>query len=232
MKPVFRWNSLVILWMLPSISALAQLTNQHIYDTVPNVPHHYLKMVDKFRSEPIVTGRIIFLGNSITEGGDWASLTGNPSVINRGISGDNTYGILQRLDDVTKRKPSKVFILIGINDISIDIPPPVIADNYRRIIDRILNESPATQIFVQTLLPLDPGFKGFPQHFDKPEKVTALNVLLKKLALDKEVNCIDLFSVFLDRRGRLDNRYTYDGLHLNAAGYQHWAAHLKKQNLL
>jgi len=59
------------------------------------------------------------------------------TVINRGIGGDITFDVLQRLDDVIKRKPSKLFILIGINDIGKDIPDAVIADNYRKIITRV-----------------------------------------------------------------------------------------------
>lgn len=61
---------------------------------------------------------IIFLGNSITNGGEWAELIGNPHVKNRGISGDRTDGILDRLHVITKGKPAKIFLLIGINDLS------------------------------------------------------------------------------------------------------------------
>ena len=61
---------------------------------------------------------IIFLGNSITNGGEWAELLGNPHVKNRGISGDRTDGVLDRLHVITKGKPAKIFLLIGINDLS------------------------------------------------------------------------------------------------------------------
>ena len=88
--------------------------------------------MEKFKSEPMVTGKIVFLGNSITEMGDWKKLTGDSTVINRGIGGDITFGILQRLDEVLNRKPSKIFLLIGINDIGKDIPPAVIADNIKK----------------------------------------------------------------------------------------------------
>ena len=47
------------------------ITNQRVFDTDPNMPTHYEQRVRQFESEPVVTGRVIFLGNSITEGGRW-----------------------------------------------------------------------------------------------------------------------------------------------------------------
>lgn len=61
---------------------------------------------------------IIFLGNSITNGGEWAELLGNPHVKNRGISGDRADTMLDRLHVITKGKPAKIFLLIGINDLA------------------------------------------------------------------------------------------------------------------
>lgn len=61
---------------------------------------------------------IIFLGNSITNGGEWAELLDNPHVKNRGISGDRADTMLDRLHVITKGKPAKIFLLIGINDLA------------------------------------------------------------------------------------------------------------------
>lgn len=57
---------------------------------------------------------IIFLGNSITNGGEWSELLNNKHVKNRGISGDICMGVYDRLDAVLKGKPAKIFLLIGI----------------------------------------------------------------------------------------------------------------------
>ena len=57
---------------------------------------------------------IIFLGNSITNGGEWTELLGNPHAKNRGISGDRTDGVLDRLHVITKGKPAKIFLLIAL----------------------------------------------------------------------------------------------------------------------
>jgi len=69
--------------------------------------------------------------------GNWKKVTGDSTVINRDIGGDNTYGVLKRLKDITDRQPSKVFLLIGINDIGKDIPDAVIAANDLRIVKEI-----------------------------------------------------------------------------------------------
>ncbi len=67
----------------------------------PFIPEHTPQRIAQFNKEPIVTGKVMFLGNSITEMGDWKKVLHDSTVINRGIAGDVTYGILKRLKDVT-----------------------------------------------------------------------------------------------------------------------------------
>src|SRR6478736_1622024 len=93
-------------------------------------PGNYAQRVANFRSYPNSEKDIIFLGNSITDYTDWNELLQLPEARNRGISGDITFGILERLDEVTEGKPAKIFILIGINDIARNIPDSVILNNY------------------------------------------------------------------------------------------------------
>lgn len=78
----------------------------------------YYQRATLFETLPTSKSDIIFLGNSITNGGEWAELLGNPHAKNRGISGDTTQGVLDRLSTITKGKPSKIFLLIGTNDLS------------------------------------------------------------------------------------------------------------------
>src|SRR5215469_2048183 len=111
----FQRSALVICILLPLIShTQTNVTNQKLFDTIGFVPEYYPQRVAIFEKEPVVTGRIIFLGNSITQFGDWKKLLNDSTVINRGIGGDITFGVLKRLDDVIKRQPSKLFLLIGI----------------------------------------------------------------------------------------------------------------------
>ena len=211
----------------------AQLpTNQRLYDTVTGLPDVFRSRVAKFEAEPVVTGRVIFLGNSITQGGDWAKLTGDSTAVNRGIGGDILFGLRSRLADVTRRQPSKLFILIGINDISKDIPDAVIAAQYRALIDSVKSHSPATKIFVQSILPLNPTVKNFPQHYDKQPRVVAVNRLIRRMARETGATYIDLWPIFVDRNNRLDASLTGDGLHLNQQGYERWVRFLQRRRFL
>jgi lysophospholipase L1-like esterase len=195
-------------------------------------PTNFALKVDLFRSYPDAAKDIIFLGNSITAGVDWMELLGKTHVRNRGISGDITFGVLERLHEVTEGKPAKVFILIGINDISRNIPDSVIIDNYRKMIRRIKQESPRTKIYFQTLLPVNNTFTQFKNHYNKDQHILYVNEELKKLAAKEKITLIDLYPHFLDNDKKLDKKYTIDGLHLNTEGYKVWAAILKNGNYL
>ncbi|MFM8911788.1 MAG: GDSL-type esterase/lipase family protein, partial [Flammeovirgaceae bacterium] len=153
------------------------------YDTLPNLPEHYVKRVAMFKKQPIVTEKIMMVGNSITEGGDWKKLLNDSTIINRGISGDVTFGVLNRLDDIIRRKPAKVFLLIGINDLSRNTPNEVIIENIFNIVYRVRSASPRTEIFVQSILPLNETFQNLPKPFKgRQEQVVAINGHLAKYA--------------------------------------------------
>jgi len=218
--------------VLPALAAAQLPTNQRLYDTTTSMPEVRASRLAKFASEPVAMGRVIFLGNSITQGGDWAKLTGDSTVVNRGIGADVTFGLRTRLDDVTRRKPSKLFVLIGINDISKDIPDAVIAAEYRMLIDSVRTQSPQTKIFVQSILPLNPTVKNFPQHYDKQPRVVAVNHLLQQVARETHATYIDLWPIFIDKQNHLDASLTGDGLHLNQQGYERWVAFLKRKGYL
>jgi lysophospholipase L1-like esterase len=202
------------------LSSVAQKTN---YDTVPNLPEHYVKRVAEFNKQPMVKAKIVMLGNSITEGGNWKKLLGDSSVLNRGISGDVTFGVLNRLEEVLQHKPSKIFLLIGINDLSRNTPDEVIIENLFTIAKRIKTGSPQTELFIQSILPTNESFKNFPAAFHgKGLHITTINTQLARYADKMKYRYIDLYSQFLDSSGSLDAKYATDGLHLSPAGYQNW----------
>jgi lysophospholipase L1-like esterase len=214
------------------VVAQQAITNQNIFDTIPFIPEHGAERLARFAKEPVVTGKIMFLGNSITEGGNWKELFNDSGIINRGIGGDITYGLLKRVDDVVIRKPSRLFILIGINDIGKDIPEEIIVDNYQKLVGIILKKSPDTKIFIQSILPLNNTVKGFPQHYNKAAHVVRANKLIRQMCVDMKLDFINLYPLFLDKQQKLNVAYTNDGLHLNADGYKLWAAYFKKKGYL
>jgi len=194
-------------------------------------PGKYVEQVAKFKADPKSKKDIIFLGNSITAGTDWAKLLDLPQARNRGISGDITFGVLERLQDVIDGKPAKVFILIGINDISRNIPDSVILRNYKTMIARIRKGSKKTKIYFNTLLPVNAAFNKFKNHYGKEEHILWLNDEIRKFTA-KNVTVIDLYPNFTDQDKHLRAELTKDGLHLIPAGYQVWADFLKKSGYL
>lgn len=185
-------------------------------------PGDYMLHYQEFQSFPNAKSDIIFLGNSITARGDWSELLGMNNVRNRGISGDITFGILQRLGEVTEGQPTKVFILIGINDISRNIPDSVILGNYYKIVHRIKKESPRTKIYFQTLMPVNKDFKKFKNHYNKDEHILWLNQQIKKMGQQENIQIIDLYPHFIDANKKMIPDYTIDGLHINIKGYHVW----------
>ena len=190
---------------------------------------YYDQKLTLFRLLPDTKGEIVFLGNSITDIGEWSEIWQNPKVKNRGISGDITYGVLARLDEVLSSKPKKLFVMIGINDIARNISDAVIISNYRRLIDRVQSESPKTQLVMQSVLPTNDQFKPFKNHYGKDDHIRAVNEGLRKLSAERGVGFVDLYPHFLDAAGRLDKQYTNDGLHLNGPGYMLWKKLLIEQ---
>ena len=215
---------LLLIGTIVSLSAFSQAR----YDTIPILPEHYQVRLDRFKSEPVVTGKIMFAGNSITEGGNWKKLLKDSSVVNRGIGGDNTFGLLKRIDDIARRKPSSLFLLIGINDISQNIPDARILENILSFVSMIKSASPKTKVFVQSILPVNPSVKDFPQAYSKQTNIIEINFQLRKYKDVFKYDYIDIYSDFVDKGDMLNPKFTTDGLHLNPAGYIHWVEFLKK----
>ncbi|PCH77951.1 MAG: sialate O-acetylesterase [Flavobacteriaceae bacterium] len=190
---------------------------------------HYYKLKEVYENTPNTEDEIIFLGNSITEGGNWAQMFPNVNAINRGISGDVSDGILNRLDEITASKPKKVFLMIGTNDLAHGKTEEYILTNTELILSRIKTASPNTRIYLQEVLPYNPTVgKKFSGHKSNQQRVIILNKRLKKLARKNKVKIINTHKKFRNRKGLLIREFTYDGLHLNAKGYKHWSKVLRK----
>jgi lysophospholipase L1-like esterase len=181
---------------------------------------YYQMKKNMFAQLPNSKEKIVFLGDSLTDQGEWAELFQNGNIINRGISGDTTDGVLKRLDEIVASKPQKIFLMIGVNDIWNERKTiPEIVKNYRQILEFIKLNSPSTQVLVQSLLPINN--KSFPIAIDNQDLV-AVNQELKKIVFIFSYNYLNLHSSFLDDAQQLDIKYTIDGVHLNANGYSHW----------
>ena len=121
----------------------------------------YEQRATLFEELPVGSKDIIFLGNSITNGGEWAELFNNKHVKNRGISGDVCMGVYDRLDVILKGKPAKIFLLIGINDLSGGRSADTIVQQISLIIQKIKRDSSKTKLYLQSILPVTDFYKMF-----------------------------------------------------------------------
>lgn len=235
MKKIMMLRSFIVLVSLScyglsvvhaQVTAPAPPTSTTQWDSTYR-PKDYHLHAEEFSSFPDKPSDIYFLGNSITARGNWQELLGREDVRNRGISGDITFGVLQRLKEVWEGHPKKVFILIGINDVSRNIPDSVIVGNYYKIVRQIKKGSPQTKIYFETLLPVNKDFKAFKNHYNKDQHILWINQQIKKMGQRENIRIIDIYPAFLDSSGKLMADLTEDGLHLNIKGYHKWIGILK-----
>lgn len=177
---------------------------------------HYPTRIDEFKQNQLDFGDIVFLGNSITEqAGSWRDKLDIRNAKNRGIAGDTTEGVQARLGELFYFKPEKVFILIGINDLfHPSMTPELISENIVEIVNQIHQYSPNTDIFVQSVLPTTTE--------SLIENIIAVNTILQDNASQHPYQYINLYEDFVLEDGKMDLSLSYDGVHLNDAGYEVW----------
>jgi lysophospholipase L1-like esterase len=180
-----------------------------------------------FENLPARPGAVIFLGDSQVQGCEWQELCGGLTtapLLNRGIAGDHVEGVAARLGEVLRHKPRQLFIQVGINDLLFGKKPAVIAAEYRAVLERIRRESPDTQLFVHSVLPVNNQVKRV--GIDNAA-IDALNTELRVVTAGLKLAYIDLYAVLGDPEGALADSFTEDGIHLNGRGYQRWRNELE-----
>lgn len=188
-----------------------------------------------FEQLSIGTNDIVFLGDSILAMGEWHELMGDPRAKNRAIGGDDTSGVLKRLDHIIASRPAHVVLLIGINNFQRRVPFKQTTTEYAHIVGRLLSESDGTQIWLLPVFPVHPGLYRrwtLPAnpgvHMPELSEVESLNRFLQQLTAKNRnrVHYLPIPSV-LDQSGHLGEDFTLDGLHLNGRGLSEIAKHLK-----
>jgi lysophospholipase L1-like esterase len=173
--------------------------------------------LEVFAISRIKTAAIVMLGDSITEAAPWDELTGCRSIVNRGIGGDTTAGVLARLDEVAKLQPRAVFLMIGVNDISLGVPADKTIENYRAILDRL--NAANIRTFAAYVLPVA-------KSYSKPQNNAVITRLNEAIAVAlrgrSSTVAIDLRPLLRGADGYLREDLTYDGLHLSGKGYAIW----------
>lgn len=136
-------------------------------------------------------------------------------VYNRGISGDTSDRLLERFEkDVLCLEPKNLVLMIGTNDLSLKADVHYVADNIEKMIVMTKAKCPDTNLILQTLYPVEYKMKR------KNAAIVQLNGILNRTAKRYDVRFLDLFDQFLDENNGLNKKYTYDGLHPNALGFE------------
>lgn len=184
---------------------------------------------DLFEHLPEQPGAVIFLGDSQTAQCEWQELLHPDSVpvLNRGISGDHVAGIRARLDEIVRHKPSKIYLLVGINDLIFGQKPEAIAAVYKEIVATLRSKTPNSELFLQSVLPVNNSVKKI--GVDN-ELIRQLNTQIIQIAKDYALPYLDINAEMMDASGNLSARFTEDGIHLNGLGYVAWKKRILMMN--
>jgi lysophospholipase L1-like esterase len=164
----------------------------------------------------------IFLGDSLTEGHDWARAF--PPAVNLGFGGDTCGGVWARLGEVVGLDPDEIFLQIGINDFLRGAPPEEILAGHLRIWGELADRLPRARLRVVSMLPyLEASLPGLPPN----RELILLNAALAEEAGRRGLVFIDLFRDLADEDNQLRLDCTSDGLHLTPLAYKIWADKLK-----
>jgi lysophospholipase L1-like esterase len=171
--------------------------------------------------------RVVFMGDSITDGWDLARAFPGRAFVNRGISGQTTPQMLIRFrPDVIDLKPRAVIILAGTNDIAGNTGPMRLQDIQANLASMCeLAAAHGIRVALASVLPVhDEGRDGegraiIASQWRPPEKIFALNQWLKNYAAQNGQIYLDYFSAMSDEKGWLKAELADDGLHPNARGY-------------
>ena len=163
---------------------------------------------------------VVMIGDSITDDAEWNELFSNISILNRGIAGDTTKGVLNRMDYIYSTNAKKAFIMIGVNDLGKNVSMDEIYSNYEKIVSQLKEHG--IMPYIQSVL-----FLG-EKHANKNKDVLKLNLRLKELSERENIVFIDLNKV-LSENGKLKKSFSSeDDIHLNGDGYSVWKNSITK----
>ena len=168
----------------------------------------------------------VLLGDSITDFFNWYELfyefskaTGQ-AVYNRGISGDTTDRLLERLhDNVLNINPKNIVLLIGTNDIGRGLPLEISVQNVDLILKEIKENCPDTNVILQAVYPINKPMR-FRSDKRTNEKIDLMNKEFIKLSEKHNCHWLDLTEKLRGNDENLNKDFTFDGLHINVKAYK------------
>ena len=226
---------LIIAILLIAVGVLAAcLALSDKTERVPDLKEYYNAKVKAFSVENLnySKGQIVFVGDSITDlyflDSSYADL--DLASYNRGIGGDTTQGVIDRLDvSIFDISPSKIVLMIGTNDVNGNVDNEKILSNYRIIFDKIKKNQPTVDMYVMSIIPQNEDIREVAEIdvTKNNQTIKYLNSEIKKLCNEYGYNFLEIYDLLLDNEGYLNREYSDDGLHLNANGFKIWTEILK-----
>lgn len=162
--------------------------------------------------------KLVFVGDSIVEGGDWAAWFPDDDVVNLGVGGDTVQGLAERLDEVVASGPDSIVLLIGTNDFG----------ERRRTVEQVVRgientmvalrrDLPGTRLLLTSILP---------RQAEHAARIKDANRHLRQFSATVRAQYLDLWPALADG-DELRPEFTEDGLHLTDAGYEAWLGELR-----
>ena len=164
-----------------------------------------------------IDDNFVFLGDSITNGYNLDEYYPGYPTVKSGVNGYKTQDILNNMNKMVYiYNPSKVFLLIGINDIHSGKSKEYIINNIEKIIDNIKENRKNAKIYVESIYPVNSKMRSN----SKNDFTIEVNKAIKKLCKEKNIVYINIHDLLTDNNGDLKKKYTTDGLHLSEDGYK------------
>ena len=195
-----------------------------IFLTIPQTKANYEPQQCQWKTDISKNENFVFLGDSITDWYPIEELYEDMPIVNSGKAGYRTFELLPELEElVYQYNPTKVFILIGTNDINTNTGEEELVENIEKMIKRIKKHRPNCKIYVQSIYPVN---KTDDEKIDKDtvnkrenSVIQKVNKNIKQICKKHNVTYIDVYSHLIDEDGNLKTSYTTDGLHLSNLGY-------------
>jgi len=167
-----------------------------------------------------MTKQIIFIGDSLTEWGNWDELFPDLTIINLGIAGIKTAEILKNIEQIKDYNPAMIFLMMGINDLGENKMISEIADNYWETVRKLIKKFENTELYILSILPVDNS--RWTNRGLNTSNIKSVNEIIEEITNYYKAQFINLHPYFDDGNGVLNPALTQDGLHLNKHGYMLW----------
>ncbi len=162
---------------------------------------------------PVDSTSVVFVGTSITEGFPVTELYKRLNIANRGIGSTEAQHIAKRAFWLLSSRPKKLFVEMGINDLKLGKPCEFVWERYRAIADSAKHYG--TELFFTSILPTSMTHEKY------NTEIRRCNEGIQQLATELGATYVNIYPL-LAKDGKLDSRYTMDGLHLTGEAYMIW----------